>query len=384
MARVNSLEKARKKQTRRLIMKRILTAVVLVIVIVVAYLHRIEIATLGLMAWVEESISEHLSTHTFPVELPKSNQKQLISLGPRVGVVQDSGVSVYNSVGEWMYDLRTAYQHPKAASSSKRLALYDIGAYSLRQLAGDKVIYERTFDHSISGVKLSPGHKMAVSTGETRYLSKVIVFSKDLNEIFAWSSSELYVTAMALSDRSLATAGVKTKGGMLCSDITLLSLKSDVPEYVLTLEDELVYHLELLGDGSLLALTNQSALRINPSGKTEAKTPLSSHLGAFAIGKSGELWAVSGDYVSSRRTELVKYGGDLKQKQAIPLEYPVKSLLTYKDGIVVFGGDYARLYDSELKLVNTLSTPDAITAMVSGSHLYYATQSSLNRISLGA
>lgn len=384
MARVNSLEKARKKQSRKLIVKRILTSILLVVVIAVVYLHRIEIATLGFMAWVEESISEQFSTHAFPVELPKSSQKQLIALGPRVGVVQDSGVSVYNSVSDWMYDLRTAYQHPKAASSSKRLALFDIGAYSLRQVAGDKVVYERTFDHPISSVKLSPGHKMAVSTGETRYLSKVIVFSKDLNEIFAWSSSELYVTAMALSDRSLATAGVKTKGGMLCSDITLLSLKSDVPKYVVPLEDELVYHLELIGDDSLLVLTNQSALRINASGNVDAKTPLSTHLGAFAVGKSGELWAVSGDYATSRRTELVKYGEDLKQQQALPLDYPVKSLLTYKDGLVVFGGDYARLYDSELKLINTIPTPDAITVMVSGSHLYYATQSSLNRVSLGA
>ncbi|GEM_PF-4080676 len=384
MARVNSLEKARKKQSRKLIVKRILTSILLVVVIAVVYLHRIEIATLGFMAWVEESISEQFSTHAFPVELPKSSQKQLIALGPRVGVVQDSGVSVYNSVGDWMYDLRTAYQHPKAASSSKRLALFDIGAYSLRQVAGDKVVYERTFDHPISSVKLSPGHKMAVSTGETRYLSKVIVFSKDLNEIFAWSSSELYVTAMALSDRSLATAGVKTKGGMLCSDITLLSLKSDVPKYVVPLEDELVYYLELIGDDSLLVLTNQSALRINASGNVDAKTPLSTHLGAFAVGKSGELWVVSGDYATSRRTELVKYGEDLKQQQALPLDYPVKSLLTYKDGLVVFGGDYARLYDSELKLINTIPTPDAITVMVSGSHLYYATQSSLNRVSLGA
>lgn len=384
MARVNSLEKARKKQSKRLLIKRLFTVIVLVVVIAVVYLHRIEIATLGLMAWVEESISEQLSTNVFPVELPKSNQKQLIPLGPRVGVVQDSGVSVYNSVGEWMYDLRTAYQHPKAASSSKRLALYDIGAYSLRQIAGDKVVYERTFDHPISAVKLSEGHKMAVSTGETRFLSKVIVFSKELNELFAWSSSELYVTAMALSDRSLATAGVKTKGGMLCSDITLLSLKSDVPKYIVPLEDEMVYHLELIGDDTLLVLTNQSALRIGASGKIEAKTPLAPHLGAFAIGRGGELWVVSGDYVSSRRTELMKYGEDLKVKQTIPLEYPVKSLLTYKDGVVVFGGDYARLYDSELNLINTISTPDAITAMISGSHLYYATQSSLNRVSLGA
>lgn len=384
MARVNSLEKARKKQSKRLLIKRLFTVIVLVVVIAVVYLHRIEIATLGLMAWVEESISEQLSTNVFPVELPKSNQKQLIALGPRVGVVQDSGVSVYNSVGEWMYDLRTAYQHPKAASSSKRLALYDIGAYSLRQIAGDKVVYERTFDHPISAVKLSEGHKMAVSTGETRFLSKVIVFSKELNELFAWSSSELYVTAMALSDRSLATAGVKTKGGMLCSDITLLSLKSDVPKYIVPLEDEMVYHLELIGDDTLLVLTNQSALRIGASGKIEAKTPLAPHLGAFAIGRGGELWVVSGDYVSSRRTELVKYGEDLKVKQTIPLEYPVKSLLTYKDGVVVFDGDYARLYDSELNLINTISTPDAITAMISGSHLYYATQSSLNRVSLGA
>ncbi len=384
MARVNSLEKARKKQSKRVVFKRILIAILMVVIIVVVYLHRIEIATLGLMAWVEESVSERLSTHAFPVELPKSSNKQLIALGPRVGVVQDSGVSVYNSVGEWMYDLRTAYQHPKAVASSKRLALYDIGAYSLRQIAGDKVVYERTFDHPITSVKLSSGHKMAISTGETRYLSKVIVFSKELNEIFAWSSSELYVTATALSDRSLATAGVKTQGGMLCTDITLLSLKSDEPRYVIPLEDELVYHLELIDDDTLLVLTNKNVMRINGSGKADAKTPLATHMGAFAVSRGGELWTVAGDYVTSRRTELVKYSKDLKDKQAVPLDYTVKSLLTYKDGIVAFGEDYARLYDSQLNLVNTIPTPDAITAMVSGSHLYYATQSSLNRISLGA
>lgn len=378
MAQISSFEDIKRTDRRRKRLWRGFWLAITILLCFFVYMQKESIQSMGFSGWVEELLLRG-SQDNFPMSIPTSDDKQIVSLGSQIAITQKGEISLYSLIGENLETNRITFQRPLSITCDKRLITMELGGYGLRIEERGEVILDTTFSNPILGGAASVGGLLAITTAHDRYSSRVEVFDKSLNNFFSYNSSEHTIVASALSEKKLAVAGITTQNGQLSTRVVLNALNGKDDEVVVELGNEMIFYMNFLSDGHLLLLTDKSVQILSSIGTAVSKYSYSDPLASFTEDGNGGVWLVEGDYTRTHQNKIIHLGKDLKVNGTIELGQSVTKLIAYRGSLLVISPDGVRKFNNRYEAVETIPVRNAMDATMVDKYLYLVTGDSLHR-----
>lgn len=236
---------------RRLKVTGIVTAAVVAILVIAQI-----ILPAGLVTTLS-NLTALIGAGNYPIEITEGSVIQTVSKGGYHYVLTSGNLLAFADSGKKLFEYYHGFESPVIKVSDSGAILFNQGSreiaiFNLRGFKG-----ELETEKNIITAAFSDSGRIAVATGSDKYTSMVRVYSKNLDTVYEWFSSEGTVNNLALSanGRKLAVSCFYSENGVLSSDIRVLNFKSANPEFKLEYDDGLVYSLDSTHSGCFAAVT---------------------------------------------------------------------------------------------------------------------------------
>lgn len=381
MARTTDFEKERRKHTRKKFIKRLAVLIAAVVLFILVYAFRFDIASQGVGVLLSDTMALLLDNTGYPVAI-ESEPAQLIPVGRRAALITQNSLLVYNSAGNRVVDKRTSGQNTVAVTGGKYLLTYCEGGYDLELRSGETLLFSKRFTQPIYCADAAANGAVAASLGAVGDRAQVVVYDAAYEEQFVWLSSEQIVYSLALnkSADALAVGGARLSNGALQSDITVFDITSGDSLCNVKLQDEMLLALKFVTEpnsgGSRIVVVTDRAVHYVDHEKNSMKSFSyeSAPLVAFDISSIGETAVALGDFSGSHSVRLIKLGFEAKQVASCQSARNIKSLHFFNSTELIASiGNRAVWFDRDLQELKVIETPEAMRTCVVGKKLYYAT-----------
>lgn len=277
----------RRRRQRRQTILRVLVVTVIVALAVVVWLNWNVLAPDKVWAWFQDLVGG--GTGSYPVDLSGSDARRVVQVENYTVVLTDSHLTYLNTSGAEVSRYGCTYAEPLVRAEGKYVLAAEQGAQRLQLTTRNKVELEKEVDYRIRSVSLNKKGQMAVLTdGPQGYAVQITVYDKKGKLLYTRNSNRT-VTDVALSPdgTTVSAVSVEAVDGTLNTRLEVFALSSSAPDaqcaYVV--KDALMYRAAYLGDGTLMAVGEQSVVMMNTSdgGVFEYQTD-GMHLLGYAVG----------------------------------------------------------------------------------------------------
>lgn len=179
------------------------------------------------------------------------------ALGDGLLIVSTTRVRLLDGAGEELWAKTVSFQNPAIARGGKTAAVYDVGGRELYVLGTRGLVRDMSGEsgNGILAASLNASDYLALTTLGSGYRAAVTAYGPDGAPVFAFRSSERYLSdARVLDDnRHLATVALGEADGLFASTLTFYAFDRAEPVSETTFGGELVLSLGSV-DGKLAAL----------------------------------------------------------------------------------------------------------------------------------
>ena len=381
MGTVAELEKVRKKRSRALFFRRLAVLCIIGLIVLGAFYITQGGAVKVVFGQVADGMMAFLAGDSMPVTLSSNRPQWMSDVSGRIALADNDSLTIYTRSGRQIESHALGYQNPAFRASGPRVLAYDVGGSRFDLFFWDDRRVSMDTGETIYCADLAPSGLMVIGGSESTALSGVRVYAEDKQETFRWKSSELMVSAVALSQSGgrVAFSGISTVGGEVYSSVSIYRIDRKEPVAQVRLPGEVVLALGY-GANGVLALSNQRVTLIGENGQVKTSYTFTSSPVAFALSDQGQVGLVLGDYDDSHTLTVTLLGSDLRVQGSWDVAGQVNHLGYGSDGFYVVSGEQYTLYSSHKEPV-TVRVPEGILALP-GRTIYYATPTQLKKVSM--
>ena len=293
------------------------------------------------------------SDETFPIEVQGENisSGNFTSMGQYLVYASDSRLATVNNYGRIVYTSSMALSTPVLVTSRDYIMVYNLGGTGFEIDALDKNIYSSTAENKIVTADVSDSGVYALVTQSDGYLSKLYVYNKENEKIFAYSYADYYVTGVTLNSAGTmaAVSGISALDGVEISAVYVHDFTQPDPVVFKEFQGDFIYDISYLSDNVVCAIGSTCAYGVKSrSGDVETTSYDGKTLTAYDINKDTDTFTLSlsrsGD---GRNCDIYSFNSSGRLSSQFSTDLRVISLSTYKGHAALLSSDTVYLYSKD-------------------------------------
>ena len=272
-----------------------------------------------------------------------------------VAYISDTAYVSLSSTGNELCYTRHSFSKPMLNCDGDNVIVYNMGGNgyaigtkkelgSLKTTKGDK--YLITADINSNG-------DYCIVHQADGYLSKIVVYNKDNEQVYAYSFAKYYINCVALNSNGTGciACGVSGDSGSLSGIAYLLDFSSKEPAATFTLEENIVYSAEYLNSRKVCMVCSGTAYMLDIGSGTLNQIDYGNmELTAYDIDTDTDSLVLSLSRSGDGRMCSLQYIDDSgKVLKVIDTKHAVESLSVYKNRIGILDSGVCYIYDNQGK-----------------------------------
>ncbi len=298
----------KKEQLRRKRRRRMIWLVVLALVLIgllILYLNRDALQNFQVEPLVEQMQSSKASDQ-FPITLPSSNTYQMIPVSGKLVLLTDTHLYVYNNKGKQLASFQHGMSHPRCVANDSRAAVFERGGKQIDLLTLNTLkSSSHATENPIFDVALSDDAKLCVIENSARFVSELIVYNSQSEEIYRWSSQNLLLGATFNGNNDLAAFSASSSSGQIQSEIFLLNLNKEEAVSAGVFSDNLLLSIDAKKDGHIIAVGDRAAISLDRQGKQVAAYTYPNEGISYFDNSAEQLLLILGDFTKYKSNQIV-------------------------------------------------------------------------------
>ncbi len=384
MARVDELEKARKKRARKRLMRRLM-ALLMTLILAFGILYALQGGLLRVAAGrVADGMMVFLAGETLPVTLSIGRPVWAADLSGRIALSDGALLNLYTRAGRQLSSHVLGYQNPAFWASGQRVLTCDMGGPRFDLYFWGDRLFSKDLGGAIYCADLGPNGHVAIGGRSDTAQSGVWVYGETGQLYFRWNSSELVVSAVALGGggNKLAFAGISTEGGEVYSAINLYNIDKEDPTARTTLPGEAVAALGYTPQG-VVVISDHRVTLLDEKGDTKAVYDYTDSPVAYALSDRGEVALVTGDYIDRHSLKLTLLDSHLALVGSWEIQSEVSQVGFAGHRPFVVADERLMCFEPGQE-VEITRLPEGILALPGSGEVYYITPTHLRKVALPA
>ena len=270
-ARIDEIDKLRKKRSRKAFLKRLVIFLLIVVLIFSLFVGMRYASDYDIGGFITDFINSAGSGPGFPLDFAGNTALRLYPAKNAVALMTDTSFYLYKSDAKELLHTYFNYANPILVSSGNKFLIYDCFGHNYRMESMSNTLLDISSEEKIICADLAHTGHYAVLTESARSLATVSVYDKNNVEIFSWSSTENYLTACSLSPdgKTLALSGLMTSGGMLRSVIISFNVSNGEENFRKYYDNTLIYDISVISKSRISAVMENNAVVISSNGTAE-------------------------------------------------------------------------------------------------------------------
>lgn len=340
-----------KFKKKRIVVASIIVVVLLVIVFIFANSDRLSLHNIS--NFIQYGVFNKDSDQRFPIGVLGENISvgNFSRMGQDLCYASDTKLQTVNNYGKPMLTSQLSYANPVLATSDKYSLVYHLGGTGFQINSIDNTIYTGESDDKIFVADIIDSGTYALVTQSDGYLSKLKVYDRDNNQIFAYSFADFYITSVALhpGGRSAVLSGLSALDGSEMTALYVLDFTNDTPTFIKELNENVVYQVDFLNDTFAAAVGNTACHVINiRSGEVTSTDYEGKTLTAYTFNPGTSTFTVSlsrsGD---GRNCEIISFNSNGTIAKSFITDLKVQCISTYKNRVALLTSDCLYLYNKD-------------------------------------
>ncbi len=195
-----------------------------------------------------------------------------------LAVINAGSTMLYKPSGALSYNDSNKFYNPRLVISDKYMLIYDRGdtthTYSVHNSFAK--LHEERFDYPITLADMSDKGSYAVVTRDDSFRSIVYVYDENFN-LKNTVRKDKYVLSVSMSDtgNKLAIASVYDKDGAFESELIVLGISSEKPDFTVNEAGKIPLKSEWLSNGDIAVIYSDCVMIYSPNGEKRATLDLS-------------------------------------------------------------------------------------------------------------
>lgn len=266
------------------------------------------------------------------------------------------------------------FTNPVFCVRGKYVLTFDQNRTKLRVDTASQVLFESERKSNIITATIGEDGTFAVATQPNSGKSNLVVYSKSLNELFTWNSTDGYIINMGISTdgNSIAVATVNSINAALKTTVHVFNVKNGKEIKSFHVQGDSVAAIEYVSRNDFYILTKSGCSYIaNHDEQTELLKTGEQTMLQYAISPSGALSLLYTQYDNSTSTSLGLYTSNGKLNVTKEISEPVKSIYACGSTTSVLYGEKVAAYrrTGELQSMATAS-PNTKNFVQLGTKIY--------------
>lgn len=276
----------RRRRSRRRAVLRGVALVLVCVVVVLLWQNWDVVAPDRLYSHIQDLLGS--STGSYPVDFSGVGVQRLERVENYSVVLTDSHLIYLNQSGAEVNRFGCAYPSPLMCTTDQYVLVAEQGGRRIQLSTRTSIVTEMEVDNEIIAAALNDKGQMAVlMQGSQGYLVQVKVYDRKGKLLYTRSRNQT-ATGIALSPdgRQVALLSIKAADGTLTSSMDVFSLTTSDTEALCSYKgaDTLLYRLEYLADGWLVAFSEESAVLMDTAnGLTSVYVPPDMRVLGYAV-----------------------------------------------------------------------------------------------------
>ncbi len=249
------------KGGKETLLRRRLTTLLVLIIVVVSIVIVSAMSPTGIIEKITNSISV-AGSGKFPITVSGSKVISVKTKGDKNFLLTDSHLSGYNQKGKTFVEYQHSFGSPVLETSAERCLVFNRESTGYSVSNNREKIREGNLKNAIYCGAISDSGTTAFATKSSGYAAEVVVFKKNMTQIFSWYLIEGFVSDIALSNdgKYIAVAVLKVKNGVFSSEITCFKVSEEEAIYTKTFDNSYVRKLETVNSRQFVAVTDNSVV----------------------------------------------------------------------------------------------------------------------------
>lgn len=298
---------------------------------------------------VEKNFLDNGKGGGFPSALvgTKVNNGNIKRWDKNLAYVSDTSFIVLSSSGGKLIDRQISYSDPVIVTKGSYCLIYNLGGLGFEINTMGDTIHKGDVKSNLLSGDINTRGEYAVLSETDGYLGKLTAFNTDNTQKFAYYFSDYYPSSVSINEEGTmaAVSGVSSKDGVLRSVLYVLDFTSAEPKAVLEFDDNLIYTVSFMDNGSIAVIGDSSAsiVKSNYSDKQTAsynKLMLTAYDIDMYNGIALSL-SRSGDGRSCNLLYMDKNGN---AGEPVTTDLKITSISMYGDRIGVLSGEELRTF----------------------------------------
>lgn len=347
-----------KNNRKTIIMSAVIILVLLLSVLIFANRDRLSFSSIK--NWVEYGVFNKDNEEQFPISTDSEvvNDGNFSRIDRNLVFASDTKFVTLNNYGRKIFENPQAFSSPvlvQAADSDLSLT-YNLGGKGFSIYTLDSLAHSGEAEDNIIVADISKSGTYALVTEKDGYLSKLYVYSKDNQQIFAYSFADYYITSVSLDSKgaSAVLSGVSAHNGTQYSAVYLLNFTKEEPVVFEEFEDNVLYYVDHLTNNYVCIIGDTACYTLNAVSKSFNTTSYDGKtLTAFDINTDTNNFCLSlsrsGD---GRKCDILVFSTSGALRETISTELKITSLSTYKNRVAALSLGTAYLYSKDGALLS--------------------------------
>lgn len=256
--------------------------------------------------------------------------------------LSDRKIAIYDAGGRSSYTGNPDYSSPALCSSEKYLLAYDQtgGAYSL--YTGFSQVYSASTGYPIADADIVDEGIFVIASRSKEYLGVVEVYSSSFQMMNKIQKNKYIASADLSADgKTLLIASYYVGETGICTELMVLSIDSDTPSLLLTVENTMPWEAAWLDDKNFVLVCDEGVKFYNESGKVYSEYGFSEkNVIEYTVSQSTSRVAIlckeSGDTASSRLCILSADGKVVFERS---FAGNAEQITFYQDQLILISGN---------------------------------------------
>ena len=379
---LNSIEKYRKQQKQQKIKRRlIVTAIILGLILIIFSADRI-FKSLSSDSQLPTYDAAELSKG-FPITMPTSATYRLNLMGDEVSLLTDTGLFVYNSSGNRIFNFSHAYNSAVSETSNTRTLVYDSGSTGFICATRKNVVYNKTVTDKIMFGRIADNGNVAIITDSDRYASVLYVFDKSGKEFYSLSATEKIINFAFLPDNNgFMLATVSAEGGEVYSKLSCYKFSNkEKEEWSARFNGSVIFEINAYSQNNATVVADNAIYAVK---KGEIANTFSYTNKISDIALSDSISAVLLDDSATRQKRLISVNKDGNLLYDVTFESRAFDVSLSGSTVYTFDGRNIEKFETDgTKSASVTLESEYDYFTVNSNNIYLLSDTVIGRISVG-
>ncbi|MCR5652273.1 MAG: DUF5711 family protein [Ruminococcus sp.] len=269
--------------------------------------------------------------------------------------VSDTAFESLSSTGNELCYTRHSFSKPMLNCDGDNVIIYNLGGngYAVGTKKGLGNLKSTKEDKYIITADINSQGDYCIVTQADGYLSKIFVYNKDNEQVYAYSFAQYYINAVALNSQGTGcvACGFSGDSGSLSGIAYVLDFTKEEPAGTFSIDENMVYRVEYLSSKKVCMVCSNSSFMLDiGSGDLKQVDYGNMELTAFDIDTDTDFLVLSLSRSGDGRLCSVEYiDSSGKVLKVNDTKRSIESMSLYKNQIAILDSGTCYFYDNEGK-----------------------------------